>query len=604
MKSLLATLLLLALQPLHSHRPSATRLFHSVGSGAQHAVAPALSTAARGPLKKFFIETHGCQMNLADSDVVRSVLLSAGYEMGDVLETSDLILTNTCAIREGSEAKIHQRLKYFNSLKKKQRKAGKAGPMIGVLGCMAERLKDELFEEDGVDFIAGPDNYRDLPRIISFVSSTDQQESNTQLSLDETYSDISPVRLAEGKTHAFVTIQRGCSNHCAFCVVPYVRGVERSRPVESILAEIRQLSADGCKEVVLLGQNVNSYNDLNSTSTLPAPPSSYSTAEGFQQRSRPRATSSGGGVRFAELLLRAAAVDPEMRIRFQSPHPKDFPDEVLLAIADTPNICKALHMPAQHGSSAVLERMKRGYSREAYLSLVRRARQLLGRDMGVSTDLISGFSGETEEEHRESLQLISEVGYDQAFTYSYSRREQTFAGLFYEDDVPGDVKSRRLSEIIDLFQATAEANNNRLERGALHVVLVEGEGRKGGDTWTGRSDSNKRILFADTPVLAAPPSLEELLALRDMAVGEADAADADAYAARLREAVERLRGAATPLAVGRVGRGDYVIVKVLYGKGHTLRGAAVARTSLREGAALFGAMREQASGMTDDVVNK
>ena len=592
MVSLLALLLVLALQLLHCHsrrHSSPSRLFHTTTSAAADVAPPLVApSAASRPMKKFFIETHGCQMNLADSDVIRSVLLSAGYELGESLESSDLILTNTCAIREGSEAKIHQRLKYFNSLKKKQRRAGgSGGPMVGVLGCMAERIKEALLEEDGVDFIAGPDNYRALPRIISFVSSTDQQESNTQLSLDETYSDIRPVREAEGKTHAFITIQRGCSNHCAFCIVPYVRGVERSRPVESILAEIRQLSSEGYKEVVLLGQNVNSYHDINSTSTLTS--SAYATAEGFEQRSRPRNASSGGaGVRFAELLQRAAAVDPDMRVRFQSPHPKDFPDDVLRVIAATPNVCKALHMPAQHGSSAVLERMKRGYTREAYLSLVRRARLILGSDVGLSTDLISGFSGETEEEHRETLSLLSEVGYDQAFTYSYSRREQTYAGLFYEDDVPEDVKSRRLSEIIDLFQATAEANNNRLERGALHVVLVEGEGRKAGDTWTGRTDSNKRILFVDTPVLASPPSLEELLALRGMSVDGA-AADADAYAARLRSAVDTMCGSATTA----VQRGDYIIVKVLYGKGHTLRGVALARTSLREGAALMRAARDR-----------
>mmetsp|Transcript_28805 Transcript_28805/g.27590 ORF Transcript_28805/g.27590 Transcript_28805/m.27590 type:complete len:605 (+) Transcript_28805:125-1939(+) len=474
--------------------------------------------------KKFFIETHGCQMNLADSDVVRSVLLTAGYEMCDILEDADLILTNTCAIRENAEAKIWQRLKYFASLRKKGKKEGTkpAGyPIVGVLGCMAERLKSRLLDDSGVDFIAGPDAYRELPNLL-MAATTDQSAANTQLSLEETYADITPVRLAEGNTHAFVTITRGCNNHCAFCIVPYTRGKERSRPVESVLNEVRALRDQGVKEVVLLGQNVNSFWDESSESSnewqqqqekysLDKEPYVYTVAPGFTQRKKivSRGTESNHidksgdndskgehthskegsgsekGVRFAELLSLVAAIDPDnMRIRFQSPHPKDFPDEVLRLVADTPNICNSLHMPAQHGNSEALERMKRGYSREAYLSLVERARSIIGEGspegvgLGLSSDFISGFCGETEEEHKETVSLMASVGFDQAFTYAYSRRDQTFAGLFLTDDVPDDVKSRRLTELVDTFQATSMAKNNRLEIGRLHVVLVEGKGKK------------------------------------------------------------------------------------------------------------------------------
>ena len=314
--------------------------------------------------------------------------------------------------RENAEDKIWQRLKYFQSLRKKSYLNGlkpKGYPLIGVLGCMAERLKSELIQEQGVDFVAGPDAYRSLPTLIQS-SSSDASAANSLLALDETYADIAPVRLVEGNTHAFVTITRGCDNHCAFCIVPYTRGRERSRPVATILAEVTQLKNEGYKEIVLLGQNVNSYWDKETPSNGKYEGAGFTLdlAEGFTSRKKSKSLLSSdddldAGVKFGELLMRVAEIDPEIRIRFQSPHPKDFTDDLLRLIAATPNICNSLHMPAQHGSTSVLERMKRGYSREAYLALVERARTIIGRGvesaLGLSTDLISGFCGETDEEH-------------------------------------------------------------------------------------------------------------------------------------------------------------------------------------------------------------
>lgn len=608
--------------------------------------------------KKFFIETHGCQMNLADSDIVRSVLLTAGYSMCEVLEDADLILTNTCAIRENAESKIFQRLKYFNSLKKNKYKVSnndtkKPGKrlIVGVLGCMAERLKEQLLEEEGVDFVAGPDAYRDLPNLLNSVSpplfsaptsvssssstsnssasylspvippshTTDVKAANIQLSLEETYADISPVRLAEGNTHAFVTITRGCDNHCAFCIVPYTRGKERSRPISSILSEVCDLREQGYKEIVLLGQNVNSYFDQKSASIVGNAATEYEVAEGFTQRAKRKEMKAGSsaevdisasdsdfkGVRFGELLLRVSEIDPEMRIRFQSPHPKDFPDDVLRLIASVPNVCNSLHMPAQHGSTSVLERMQRGYSRESYLSLVKRAREIIAGDtnqgigLGLSSDFISGFCGETEDEHADLISLIKEVGFDQAFTYSYSRREQTYAGLFYKDDVPADVKARRLAEVIDVFQSGAMERNNRLEVGRLHLVLIEGEGKKsaGGPTWTGRTDTNKRVLFEDCSVVdvltkedavaiaAMPWKGESFLTNEDATLRQANEAVAAALAMSQSQhqthgshgSHKHVRGAMTSLQTG-----DYCVVKILRGRGHTLQAAVAAKISLQE----------------------
>jgi len=374
-----------------------------------------------------------------------------------------------------------------------------------------------------------------------------------------------------------------------------------------------ELREQGYKEVVLLGQNVNSYWDKNSpsewaerASLLAIPSSEYQIADGFTQRSKPKVAVSspndgqhaddkyvlGGGVRFGEMLLRVSEIDPEMRIRFQAPHPKDFPDDVLHLISRLPNVCNSLHMPAQHGSTSALERMQRGYSREAYLSLVGRAREIIakgtpeGVGLGLSSDFISGFCGETEEEHKDMLSLISEVGFDQAFTYSYSRREQTYAGLFYTDDVPSEVKARRLAEVIDVFQNGAMERNNRLEVGRLHLVLIEGEGRQsrdGSTTWTGRTDTNKRVLFEDRQVFASLSGSEAL----DVAMmpswsqkfSLSQSNDAVASVLAITKSKQRSASAGGPVSLRA---GDYCVVKILRGRGHTLLGAAVAKLSLTE----------------------
>lgn len=633
-------------------------------------------TEAKG---KFYVETHGCQMNLADSDIVRSVLLSMSYEQSDTLEDANLILVNTCAIRDNAESKIWQRLRYFQSLRKKNKKAIRENrqkssisitsdmPVVGVIGCMAERLKTKLLEDSAVDFIAGPDAYRDLPRLISNVDSeyggkinkkdrkqqdnddnnhndkekgSIQRLANVHLSADETYADLLPIRLEEGNNHAFVTITRGCNNHCAFCIVPYTRGIERSRPVESILREVRQLrdmSADKdpavsppLKEVVLLGQNVNSYWDKEAASGNTG---EYVVAPGFRQRKALSSMGSavvaadgivGDGVRFGELLQRVAEIDPEIRIRFQAPHPKDFPDDVLGLIAGTPNICNSLHMPVQHGSSSVLKRMQRGYSREAYLSLVERARDIIGKDtprgvgMGLSSDFISGFCGETEEEHAEAVSLVREVGYDQAFTYKYSRREQTYAGLNMIDSVPEEVKSRRLTELIDAFQTTATIRNSLLEVGRLHLVLVEGRANKQPymDTilWTGRTDTNKRVIFGVTEELRdgiygnVSPLLRGLSQDEARSFGQlslstdytespfpspfSSSSSLQSTSVAVAAMVERCQSirlrdglkasASTSTTSGVVAKSTYVVVKILGGKGHTLRAAPIATTTLQE----------------------
>lgn len=314
-------------------------------------------------------------MNSADSEIVRSILSDAGHIYCDSIESADLILTNTCAIRENAEAKVWNRLDYFQSIRNKNKKLRKQGlPVIGVLGCMAERLKEKLLDEDSVDFVCGPDAYRDIPRLLNVVISTDQKEANTMLSFEETYADISPVRTVS-RHSAFVSIMRGCNNMCSFCIVPFTRGRERSRPIGSILGEVQELSVQGVKEVVLLGQNVNGYHDASPESVVAYPATTYQAAHGFnnlfQSKSRDRP-----GARFSDLLSAVAAINPEMRVRFTSPHPKDFPDDVLHTIAATPNICPSVHMPMQSGSSSVLTRMRRGYSREVFLSLVQRVRQV------------------------------------------------------------------------------------------------------------------------------------------------------------------------------------------------------------------------------------
>ena len=483
--------------------------------------------------KHVYVETYGCQMNVNDSEVMLSVLETAGYDATDDMHDADVILVNTCAIREKAEAKIWQRLAYFKSLRRRKKKTEK--PVVGVLGCMAERLKTRLLEADQLaDLVAGPDAYRDLPNLIDAVNGG-EKAMNVQLSVEETYADIVPVR-KEGAHSAFVTIMRGCDNACSFCIVPYTRGRERSRDPASIEYEVRLLSEQGVKEVTLLGQNVNSYSysdadggattdfltkltsgeddgvsrEYESESESSTTPEGMSAevaaaggtpfngyAEGFSSRYQP-ARRREGTVQFAALLDRVAAIDPEMRVRFTSPHPKDFPDEVLEVIARRPNVCNCLHMPAQSGSTAMLERMARGYSREAYLALIDRVKEIIP-GCAITTDIIAGFCHETEEEHADTVSLMTRVGYEQAFMFAYSEREGTSAARNLEDDVPEDVKQRRLQEIIDAFRAAA-AKNQEKEVGRVHLCTVEGTSKKNPEELTGKTDTSKWVVFADDPV--------------------------------------------------------------------------------------------------------
>ena len=479
--------------------------------------------------KHVYVETYGCQMNVNDSEVMLAVLENAGYDATDDMHDADVILVNTCAIREKAEAKIWQRLAYFKSLRRRKKKTEK--PVVGVLGCMAERLKTRLLEADQLaDLVAGPDAYRDLPNLIDAVNGG-EKAMNVQLSVEETYADIVPVR-KEGAHSAFVTIMRGCDNACSFCIVPYTRGRERSRDPASIEYEVRLLSEQGVKEVTLLGQNVNSYSysdadggaatdflarltsgeddGVSREDPVESTPEGMSAevaaaggtpfngyAAGFTSRYQP-ARRREGSVQFAALLDRVAAIDPEMRVRFTSPHPKDFPDEVLEVIARRPNVCNCLHMPAQSGSTAMLERMARGYSREAYLALIDRVKEMIP-GCAITTDIIAGFCHETEEEHADTVSLMTRVGYEQAFMFAYSEREGTSAARNLEDDVPEDVKQRRLQEIIDAFRAAA-AENQEKEVGRVHLCTVEGPSKKNPEELTGKTDTSKWVVFADHPV--------------------------------------------------------------------------------------------------------
>lgn len=398
-------------------------------TSANEAVSVVQTTPDGLPALKFHIETYGCQMNESDSEIVRSILLKAGHVMHSDVNTADIVLTNTCAIRENAEMKVHGRLAEYGAIRRKRRQKNQPRdyPIIGVLGCMAERLKEKLLETKSVDFVCGPDAYRDIPRLLNTVLSSDMKEANTLLSIDETYADVTPVREANSGKNAFVSIMRGCNNMCSFCIVPFTRGRERSRELNSIMKEVENLSSQGVKEVVLLGQNVNGYHDISSYSAelYPTNTEYKASSSGFSNmfngkiRNKP-------GARFADLLKLVAAVNPDMRVRFTSPHPKDFPEEVLEAVATVPNICKSLHMPLQSGSTSTLQRMRRGYSREAFLDLIQRTRETIP-GVGLSTDMIVGFCGETEEEHLDTLSAMREVSFDQAFMFAYSLREKTHA---------------------------------------------------------------------------------------------------------------------------------------------------------------------------------
>jgi len=406
--------------------------------------------------KKFYIETYGCQMNFADSEIVNAILLEKGMNPVTEAELADIILVNTCSIRENAETKVWNRLKEFRGLKAQNKSL-----TVGVLGCMAERIKDQIIEEEQlVDIVVGPDAYRDIPRLIEEVEDG-RKAVNVLLSLEETYADIAPVRTTGNGVSAFVSIMRGCDNMCSFCVVPFTRGRERSRPLESILTEIRQLSDQGYKEVTLLGQNVNSYKDGIHT--------------------------------FSTLMDKASLLDPEMRFRFSSPHPKDFPDELLHLIAERPNLCSYIHIPAQAGSDSMLERMRRPYTRDQYLQLIEKMKGIIP-GLSLSTDIIAGFCGETEEEHQQTLSLMREVEYDLAYMFAYSERERTLAYRKFEDNVPDDVKKRRLSEIISQ-QMSIQHRRNQDEIGQRHVVLVEGTSKRSKQQMSGRTDTNKIAVF-------------------------------------------------------------------------------------------------------------
>jgi tRNA-2-methylthio-N6-dimethylallyladenosine synthase len=416
---------------------------------------------AEGTLK-VYMETYGCQMNVNDSEVVLAILKQHGYEYTSNIEDCDLILVNTCSIRENAEQRIRGRLDVFR-LQKKTRPS----LLIGVIGCMAERLKEKLLEEEKmVDMVVGPDAYRDLPKLI-LNAGTGQKAVNVLLSREETYSDISPVRYDSNGISAFVSIMRGCNNVCAYCVVPYTRGAERSRDVNTIIGEIKELLKMGYREVTLIGQNVDSYHWTDQIT--------------------------GSVINFSQLLALTAQIDPLLRVRFSTSHPKDMTDEVLYTMAQYPNICKTIHLPAQSGSTKILELMKRGYTREWYLSRLEAIHRIIP-DCAVTTDIIAGFCSETEEDHQQTLSLMQQAKYDFAFMFKYSERPNTLAQRKFKDDVPEKVKSRRLQEIIDI-QNQLSTESKKQEIGKIVIVLVEGISKKSPNELFGRTSQNKVVVF-------------------------------------------------------------------------------------------------------------
>ncbi|KAL7534156.1 hypothetical protein ACHAXR_005666 [Thalassiosira sp. AJA248-18] len=585
-------------------------------------------------------------MNVNDTDIVRSILLNNHTNQDDnsvvdddddtskliattndslslkFVETNDeieadILLTNTCAIRENAEQKVWNRLRELRShdrnfplsslenndlsnMTKEQRKHHQKQNVhhnkkrvIGVLGCMAERLKEDMFKDGTVDVVVGPDAYRDLPRLISVLSAPSVGRSNNangskkhtipteravnvQLSLDETYAGIAPVRSNPNDVSAFVSIMRGCNNMCSYCVVPFTRGRERSREMESVVEETKRLlEEEGIKEVILLGQNVNSYHDVRgerSGRKVNDVDSTYQTSnDGFSNMFRLR---HGDGYRFADLLERVSALDPELRVRFTSPHPKDYPPNLLSLMAERPNVCNHLHMPAQSGSSTVLERMRRGYTREAYLELIDDVRRYIP-EVAISSDFITGFCLETEEEHNETLSLMEKVQFDQAFMFAYSMREKTHAHRAMDDSVPADVKKRRLNEVINCFRRNVQLRNDQMEVGKYRLVLVEGEAKRStadNITWSGRTDENKRVVFQGGSVLTEEEVNPYLSHLLSSQVFEKDESNIEPL----------LMGNDVSHMQTKVGlsRGDYVVVQISEARGHTLRGQALWRSSI------------------------
>jgi tRNA-2-methylthio-N6-dimethylallyladenosine synthase len=414
--------------------------------------------------KRFYIESYGCAMNFADSEVVSSILKNVGFLGTNNFHEADLVLINTCSIREKAEQTIRSRLHIFRQIKR-----SKPAMQIGVLGCMAERLKSKFLEEEKlVDMVVGPDAYRTLPSLIEEAESG-QKSVNVLLSRDETYADISPVRLNSNGVNAFVSIMRGCNNMCSFCVVPFTRGRERSRDMHSILNECRDLFDQGYREVTLLGQNVDSYHWHSGINGEPA-------------------------ITFSILLENVAEISPLLRVRFSTSHPKDITDEVLHVIARYGNICNNIHLPVQSGSSRILQRMNRTYTREWYLAKVGRIRELIP-DCGISSDIIAGFCGETESDHEETLSLIEESRFDFSYMYYYSERPGTLAARRFTDDIPEAVKKRRLEEIIRLQRQLSEISNKN-DIGSISRVLIEGDSKKSTTDWMGRNDQNKVVVFS------------------------------------------------------------------------------------------------------------
>lgn len=419
-------------------------------------------SATAGGDKMLFIETYGCQMNVADSEVIASIMQMAGYSMAESVDEADAVFMNTCSIRDNAEQKILNRLEYFHTLKTKR----KGALIVGVLGCMAERVKQELIDQHHVDLVVGPDAYLSLPDLIAAVEAG-EKAINVELSTTETYRDIIPSRICGNRISGFVSIMRGCNNFCHYCIVPYTRGRERSRDVESILNEVRDLQQKGYKEVTLLGQNVNSY-----------------------RFTRP---DSGEVVTFPMLLRLVAREVPTMRIRFTTSHPKDMSDETLHVIAEEPNVCRHIHLPVQSGSSRILKLMNRKYNREWYLERVAAIRRIIP-DCGLSTDIFSGFHSETEEDHQLSLSLMEACAYDSAFMFKYSERPGTYASKHLPDDVPEEVKIRRLNEIIALQnRLSAEANARCI--GKEYEVLVEGVSKRSKEQLFGRTEQNRVVVF-------------------------------------------------------------------------------------------------------------
>lgn len=416
------------------------------------------STASR----KLYIESYGCQMNFADSEIVASILRENDFATTSKIEEAELILLNTCAIRENAEQKVRHRLQHLVPMKNKRKNV-----KIGILGCMAERLKTKLLEEEKiVDMVVGPDAYRDLPNLINEVEEG-HKAVNVFLSREETYADITPIRLDSNGVTAFISIMRGCDNMCSFCVVPYTRGRERSRDAHSIVKEATDLFNQGYKEVTLLGQNVDSYKWQSADSSV---------------------------VTFANLLEMVAQVSPDLRVRFSTSHPKDITDEVLYTIKKYDNICKYIHLPAQSGSSRILELMNRTYDREWYMGKIDRIREILGEECGISQDMIAGFCTETEEDHQDTLSLMDYVKYDYGYMFAYSERPNTPAAKKLTDDVPDDVKSRRLAEII-AKQREHSLERNQMSVGKVYKVLVEGFSKRSQEHLSGRNDQNKMIIF-------------------------------------------------------------------------------------------------------------